>query len=228
MDRIHDILNSVNETVANAAKKGPEFVAALPEASKEQLGLNKKSQAQDETEEKSPEMEMEEEMEEMEEYKESFYGMSVGSLKAIASHAIDILNNLDNETVKENLTAAHLQGMIAVAEDHLRSIHDFVMFVEEDDDTEESESAIPPETKKKKKTKRVRIKDLPHYTYVKQMEDELDDETEDDLDEAESVKRPGLWENIRKKKEREGKKYRPAKPGDKDRPDPEQWKKLTK
>jgi hypothetical protein len=41
-------------------------------------------------------------------------------------------------------------------------------------------------------------------------------------------KKPGLWENIRKKKEREGKKYRPAKPGDKDRPDPEQWKKLTK
>ena len=37
--------------------------------------------------------------------------------------------------------------------------------------------------------------------------------------------RPGLWENIRKKKEREGKKYKPAKRGDKDRPDPESWKK---
>lgn len=36
--------------------------------------------------------------------------------------------------------------------------------------------------------------------------------------------KPGLWENIRKKKEREGKKYRPAKPGDKDRPDPDAWK----
>ena len=36
--------------------------------------------------------------------------------------------------------------------------------------------------------------------------------------------KPGLWENIRKKKEREGKKYRPAKPGDKDRPDQEAWK----
>ena len=40
-----------------------------------------------------------------------------------------------------------------------------------------------------------------------------------------SVAKPGLWENIRKKKEREGKKYRPAKKGDKDRPDPESWKK---
>ena len=40
-----------------------------------------------------------------------------------------------------------------------------------------------------------------------------------------SVAKPGLWENIRKKKEREGKKYKPAKKGDKDRPDPEAWKK---
>lgn len=37
--------------------------------------------------------------------------------------------------------------------------------------------------------------------------------------------KPGLWENIRKKKEREGKKYKPAKKGDPDRPDPESWKK---
>lgn len=36
--------------------------------------------------------------------------------------------------------------------------------------------------------------------------------------------RPGLWENIRKKKERLGKEYKPAKPGDKDRPDPKAWK----
>ena len=37
--------------------------------------------------------------------------------------------------------------------------------------------------------------------------------------------KPGLWENIRKKKEREGKKYKPAKPGDPDRPDKDAWKK---
>lgn len=40
-----------------------------------------------------------------------------------------------------------------------------------------------------------------------------------------AAERPGLWENIRKKKEREGKKYKPAKPGDPDRPDPKSWKK---
>lgn len=51
------------------------------------------------------------------------------------------------------------------------------------------------------------------------------EETEEwDIAEA----KPGLWDNIRKKKEREGKKYKPAKPGDPDRPDPESWKKAQK
>jgi hypothetical protein len=50
-----------------------------------------------------------------------------------------------------------------------------------------------------------------------------DDEDEDE--EEEEVSAASLWENIRKKRQRLGKKYRPAKPGDKDRPDPEAWKK---
>lgn len=37
--------------------------------------------------------------------------------------------------------------------------------------------------------------------------------------------KPGLWENIQKKKEKMGKNYKPAKPGDPDRPDPEALKK---
>ena len=40
-----------------------------------------------------------------------------------------------------------------------------------------------------------------------------------------AAERPGLWENIRRKKQREGKKYRPAKRGDKDRPSKDAWKK---
>lgn len=40
-----------------------------------------------------------------------------------------------------------------------------------------------------------------------------------------AAEKPGLWENIRKKKEREGKNYKPAKPGDPDRPNKEAWKK---
>jgi hypothetical protein len=56
------------------------------------------------------------------------------------------------------------------------------------------------------------------------------DSSEEPIDNEEQSEagKPGLWDNIRKKKEREGKKYKPAKPGDKDRPDPDQWKKLTK
>ena len=43
-------------------------------------------------------------------------------------------------------------------------------------------------------------------------------------EDAEEVDVASLWENIRKKKEREGKNYRPAKPGDKDRPSQEALK----
>lgn len=50
---------------------------------------------------------------------------------------------------------------------------------------------------------------------------------EEILSEAEK-KKPGLWDNIRKKKEKMGKRYRPARPGSPDRPDPKQWDKLTK
>lgn len=155
----------------------------------------------------------------MDEYKQSYYGMSVGSLRAIMTHAKDILDNLENPMVKENLTAPHLQGIIAVAENHLRSIHDFVMFVEtdDDDDYEESESEINLEKKRKK----VKISDLPHYEYKFKKYPGV-------TTTMGQSNRPGLWENIRKKKEKEGKKYRPAKPGDKDRPDPEAWKRLQK
>ena len=66
-------------------------------------------------------------------------------------------------------------------------------------------------------------------------DNEDDDGTRDDVGQpldysftSDSGDRPGLWDNIRKKKEREGKNYRPAKPGDKDRPDSKQWKKLSK
>jgi len=114
------------------------------------------------------------------EYKQDFYDMSTGSLRAIMKHSQEILEALENPSVKENLTESWLQGKIAITEDYMRTIHDFVMYVSDSDDISEGSS------------------------------------------------KPGLWENIRKKKEKEGKKYKPAKPGDKDRPDPEAWKKLTK
>jgi len=53
-------------------------------------------------------------------------------------------------------------------------------------------------------------------------------EAEDSDDEYSMKELGSLWENIRKKKERMGKKYKPAKPGDKDRPNPDAWKKAQK
>ena len=53
--------------------------------------------------------------------------------------------------------------------------------------------------------------------------DECEDEIED-LVEVEGAK-PGLWENIRKKKKKMGKNYKPAKPGSKDYPEKEAYEK---
>ena len=50
----------------------------------------------------------------------------------------------------------------------------------------------------------------------------------DDWDCEECEAKRGLWENIRRKKKRMGKNYKPAKPGDKDRPDEKSWKKAQK
>lgn len=210
-----------------AKRKGPEFVAAFPQATKDKLGIKtskaycemSEDEQEDDEEENDPlEMEMEkiekeielellkkklsevkkvksqdftkvEEMEEespeteLMEYKYDFYTMSLGSIKSIAIHAQAILDAIENGSVKDGLTESWLQGKIAVTEDYMLTIHNFLMYGESETDTEGSEAA----------------KNL-----------------------------PGLWENIRKKKDRMGKKYKPAKPGDKDRPDPEQWKKLTK
>ena len=118
---------------------------------------------------------------ELMEYKKDFFDMSVASIKSICSHAEAILDGLENLSVKENLTESWLQGKIAITEEYMKTIHDFVMFVSEETD---------------------------------------------DITDAGS--KPGLWDNIRKKKEKMGKDYNPAKPGDKDRPASDTWKKLTK
>lgn len=118
-------------------------------------------------------------------YRSDFYEMSLGSIKAIAKHSEEIIKAVEsnNEQVKKNLTESWLQGKIAITEDYMRTIHDFLMFVNDRDDTDSIEA-----------------KDS----------------------------RPGLWENIRKKKEREGKNYKPAKTKKEGRPDKENWEKLTK
>lgn len=191
-DRIKDILNSISQTL-NKTKAECEPDDSPMECEKEkledklELEMIKKKLKQvkaeggdftevEDMEDESPETELME-------YKYDFYQMSMGSIKSIAQHAQAIVDALENPAIKERLTESWLQGKIAVTEDYMLTIHNFLMFGESETDTEGAEAA----------------KNL-----------------------------PGLWENIRKKKEKMGKNYKPAKPGDKDRPDSDEWKKLTK
>lgn len=80
-----------------------------------------------------PENEMEESEDEMEEYKNEYLEMSIGSLNSIKTHAENILNALNDEKVKENLTEPFLQGKIAITEDYMVMIHNYLMFAEESD-----------------------------------------------------------------------------------------------
>ena len=63
-------------------------------------------------------------------------------------------------------------------------------------------------------------------TKVTKGEEQAEEEFLEELDESDAKK--GLWENIRDKKKREGKDYRPAKPGDKDRPKKAAYEKAQK
>jgi hypothetical protein len=171
MSRFHDILNSISTSISSLGKQTKTTNQTSSKAEDGDFTQVEKMEVE------SPEMELME-------YKYDFYQMSLGSIKSIAMHAQAILDAVESDSVKEGLTESWLQGKIAVTEDYMLTIHNFLMFGESETDTEGSAEAA---------------KNL-----------------------------PGLWENIRKKKEKMGKKYRPAKPGDKDRPDPETWKKLTK
>lgn len=77
--------------------------------------------------------EMESEESEMEEYKSEYLEMSIGSLNSIKTHAENILNALNDEKIKENLTEPFLQAKIAITEDYMVMIHNYVMFAEESD-----------------------------------------------------------------------------------------------
>ena len=109
------------------------------------------------------------------ESQQDFLEMNIDALKSIMENAEQILASITEPTIKNNLTESWLQGKIAITEDYMTTIHDFVKYSPTDDDKEDMAPA-------------------------------------------------SLWENIRKKKLREGKNYKPAKPGDKDRPKKDAWK----
>jgi len=83
---------------------------------------------------------------------------------------------------------------------------------------DESESTLTEKQKKLPKAIQESIK-------KKQGDKSNDSENKKEKSEKESDAKKGLWENIRDKKKREGKNYKPAKPGDKDYPDPKALKK---
>jgi hypothetical protein len=122
--------------------------------------------------------------EEMMDLKEDLAEMVLGSISSIQKHAETILTYANDPVVKENLSEPFLQGMAALAEDYVSSIHDYVIYSQE-----------PSE-----------------------MEDE------EDMEKIEAAKK-GLWENIRDKKKKMGKNYKPAKPGSDDYPDKDAYKK---
>jgi len=79
--------------------------------------------------------------EELQEYKNDFYGMIIGSITSIQTHAQNILNKLNDPMVQENLTEPFLQQMAALAEDYMITIHNFVMFNKENENMQESEAS---------------------------------------------------------------------------------------
>ena len=77
--------------------------------------------------------EMQENKEESsDDYKEDLFEMSAASISSIAQHAQNIVNAMEDPQVKKNLQEAWLQGRIAVAEENILQIHNFVMFNKED------------------------------------------------------------------------------------------------
>ena len=60
--------------------------------------------------------------------------MNIGSLKSILTNAKSILDSISDPNVKKNLTASWLQGKIAVTEEYMKTIHDYVKFAPVDDD----------------------------------------------------------------------------------------------
>ena len=85
--------------------------------------------------------EIEDPADELEDYKEDFYGMIVGSINSIQVHSQNILNKLNDPMVKENLTEPFLQQMVALAEDYVITIHNYVMFNKENEESEDIEES---------------------------------------------------------------------------------------
>ena len=83
--------------------------------------------------------------------REEAYEMAVGSLKSIVSRAAGVLKKLEDpekmDQIQHGLTEPWVQSKITLAEDYVRTIHDFVVFSEQDDDKSMSQTYTPPTRK---------------------------------------------------------------------------------
>jgi len=136
MNRHNHLLNQIQESIEAAQKtykgqkrsdlKDSDFL--FPETRSLPITANDSMEDEEENSEDSSTKLME--------YKQDFLSMNIGSLKAIMQHASSILKSVEenNGLVKNNLTESWLQGKIAITEDYMRTIHDFVKYVPSDDD----------------------------------------------------------------------------------------------
>lgn len=92
---------------------------------------------------------------------------------------------------------------------------------ESDAELNKKQKTLPPEIQKK-------ILDKKNKESGKKNNKDSDKEGKKEPKEKSEAESKGLWHNIREKKKRMGKNYRPAKPGDKDYPDPKALKKAQK
>ena len=107
--------------VRKVKSKGLEFVKALPQTIKDEYKI-KASEEED-----------------LMEYKNEFIEMALGSIAVIADHAKEILDNANDPKVKENLSEPFLQQQIALAEDYMMTISNYVMYAQETDEEMDSE-----------------------------------------------------------------------------------------
>jgi hypothetical protein len=136
--------------VKRVRSKGANFVKALPQSIKDEYKIKASEDS-------------------IEEYQSEFFGMSLSSLKSIKSRVDAILAAVEvDENVKYNLTEPWLQGKIAVIDDNLKDVADYILFT---DESEEGESESETEND-----------DMTEIEDSNEMENESEEETEDETE----------------------------------------------
>jgi serine protease inhibitor len=148
-----------------------------------------------------------------EDVSQEFYQMTISYFVTMQQKIIEMLSCMENDTMADKLTKPWLQSKITLADDYISCVHDYLMFSNEPVDINNNvNQGETPDV-----AERIVEPDPEH----------LDEYTVTYPYNSMEAK-DGLWDNIRKKREREGKNYKPAKTKKEGRPDKDTWNKLTK